>query len=174
MRIDHSAPFTWSTVDALAQSHIVTGLDPTRVGPSAYGMRDSSMEFIQMAIQQAGYAPTTADPAATEQSLAVRIGASTSMAERSELVADAVLAKLASQVLIPVEKLRAMLGRPLAELGMDSIVSAELRAWLWAEVKVEVSFAELLEGGMTVAGMVELIWGRVVEGKGEEDRREGR
>ena len=77
------------------------------------------------------------------------------------VVQSMILHKLSSLVLIPAEKLMTELGRPLSELGMDSIIGAEFRTWAWRELRAELTFVQVLEGGGSLGWLVETVWGCV-------------
>ena len=73
-------------------------------------------------------------------------------------VLSMILHKLSALVLVPVEKLVPSLSRPLSEIGLDSIIGEEFRSWVWRELRVELSFMQLLEGGRSLEWLVETIW----------------
>ncbi|KAI5776208.1 hypothetical protein EDC01DRAFT_763542, partial [Geopyxis carbonaria] len=60
----------------------------------------------------------------------------------AETTEAAIAAKLAALLYVDRNKLEA--DRPLAELGLDSIIAAEFRNWLWKACGVEVGFLELV------------------------------
>lgn len=44
---------------------------------------------------------------------------------------------------------------------MDSMIVADLRNWAWRELKVDVAFMVLLEGSVTLDGLVEMVWSQM-------------
>jgi len=44
---------------------------------------------------------------------------------------------------------------------MDSMIVADLRNWAWRELKVDVAFMMLLEGSLTLNGLVDMVWSQM-------------
>ena len=118
-----------------AQRSIVTGLDATRI--------------------RAGHASWVRDPRLRHVAHAMKRPSSTPEEDHGESVQATLLNKLSRLLLMPVDTLRASLGRPLAELGMDSMVGAEVRGWVWRRWKVDVPLVQMLEGRRSLAWLVE-------------------
>lgn len=60
--------------------------------------------------------------------------------------------------MVSEDKLASYLNRPLSDFEMDSMIVADLRNWAWMELNVDVAFMALLEGSVTLDGLVEMIW----------------
>jgi hypothetical protein len=41
------------------------------------------------------------------------------------------------------------------------MIVADLRNWAWRELKVDVAFMVLLEGKITLNGLVEVVWNQI-------------
>ena len=52
--------------------------------------------------------------------------------------------------------------RDMASYGIDSMISAELRNWLFGTFGLDVSFVELVTRGMAVRGVAERMMGTLV------------
>ncbi|KAI5792026.1 hypothetical protein EDC01DRAFT_630520 [Geopyxis carbonaria] len=67
--------------------------------------------------------------------------------------------KLSTLLLLPEGQFDA--GKSLVEYGMDSMIGSELRAYLYAEFRIDVSFLEISMPTRTIRDMAELIMGRM-------------
>lgn len=66
----------------------------------------------------------------------------TTIEEAAALVCEAVIGKISSLSMIPVEDISE--ARPISEFGMDSLVAVEMRNWLFREMDATVPILELL------------------------------
>lgn len=160
-------PAAWDW-DEWAQAHIVTGMEPGRLSKAAgktLWLEDKRMRNIALAL---GVSDNDTQSTATTstQTAAVLAAAAKQNGELGvkNAMCKMVLQKFSKLVLVPVEKLTASLARPLAEFGMDSMISAEVRTWAWRELKADLPFMSLLESGRRVEGLVNLIWERMDPG----------
>ena len=158
--------------DELDNALIVTGMDPTRIlkpsGRIPDWTRDSRLCHIAYAMggvselpQDSRGADGAVDPTSNKELLALLRTDGTTQDNLQHAVQEMVLQELSSLVLLPVEKLKRSLGRPLSELGMDSIMGSALRGWARKELKADVPFMEVLEGGRALNGLIEMIWSKV-------------
>ncbi|KAI9727214.1 MAG: Type I Iterative PKS [Cirrosporium novae-zelandiae] len=156
-------PSTWGWDDC-ARSHLVAGLDPGRVsfpkvGGKSQWLEDNRLRGVIGAMDGFNDDVQVSATAASQTSAVLAAGAQRAGKEGiKDAVRDLVLQKFSKLVLVPVEKLAASLSRPLSEFGMDSMISAELRSWSWRELKADVPFMGLLEGGRQVEGLVAMVW----------------
>lgn len=58
-------------------------------------------------------------------------------------------------MLLPVHKIDP--GQSLAQYGMDSMISAELKSWAWKEFTIDLPCLGLLEQGLTFEGLTEQV-----------------
>lgn len=63
--------------------------------------------------------------------------------------------RFSSAILMPVDQIDEHKG--LAEFGMDSMIAAEFRTWIWGIFKVDVPFLDLLSKQKSLANLVEFI-----------------
>ncbi|KAG9239333.1 hypothetical protein BJ875DRAFT_491623 [Amylocarpus encephaloides] len=78
----------------------------------------------------------------TTAELHAGLAVATTMAEASELVCLALMKKLAKAMLMELEDLDS--SRPANAYGVDSLVAVEVRAWVFKDVKSDVSVFEIL------------------------------
>ena len=147
-------------LDPLASSHILTGLEPL-------GLKELRKKGFE------GTNPILDDPRAmllaaalngkvgnspSEQNVAIS-SELTSALESSGVLHDAVMGLIAKRfvnlVLIPAAKLDVL--KPLGKYGMDSMLAAEFRTWIYRTFKIDVPFLELLSESVTLRSVVDLI-----------------
>ncbi|MCJ1392471.1 hypothetical protein MMC18_005338 [Xylographa bjoerkii] len=66
----------------------------------------------------------------------------TSLAAATDIICEALVAKLARSMMMPVEDLD--VAKPANSYGVDSLVAVELRNWVFREVKADVSVFDIL------------------------------
>ena len=152
--------------DAESQSHIVTGMEPGKIisGRGRWLWQEDN-RFRNLEVAIAGMQDKREAPGsnASHTTAALLSAAHEEQGEAGVMtcVQDLVVAQFSKLVLVPVEKLVALLGRPLTEFGMDSMVTAELRSWAWRELRAEIPLMALLEGNTTMKGLVDLVWDKM-------------
>ncbi|EAA36364.1 ketoacyl-synt-domain-containing protein [Neurospora crassa] len=152
--------------DELARAHVLTGLEPL-------GLKELRAKGFE------GTSPVLGDPRASllsaaldESTDAASSNAASGMpAEVAEAIAtgasveDAVLKmiskKFSNLVLIPEDKLN--LTKPISEVGVDSMLAAEFRAWIFQAFKVDVPYLTLLSAAATLTLLSELITKKMME-----------
>lgn len=67
-------------------------------------------------------------------------------------------------VLMPFDKIDG--ARPLAKIGMDSMLVAEFRTWFYHAFTVDVPFLRLLDAAATIRSLGEMVEKVVVEARG--------
>ena len=152
------------------RSLIVTGLDPTKLaasmgtGPMERARRNAHLSHIAHAVASFAKPVSSSSDSSSKMNLtsnAQLLSLISTDAEETTIhaaVQSMILHKLSALVLVPVERLMLSLSRPLSEIGLDSIIGSEFRAWAWDELRVELSFMQLLEGGRSLDWLVETIW----------------
>ena len=66
----------------------------------------------------------------------------TGMDTASEIVCEALVAKLAKSMMMPVDDIEQT--RPVSSYGVDSLLAVELRGWIFTELQADVSVFDLL------------------------------
>ncbi|KAH8883107.1 putative polyketide synthase [Thozetella sp. PMI_491] len=127
----------------LARGHIVTGLGSWKEGSLPAFDRPVFSLF-----RRAGQMATAEDAGASQHTGAdatrVRgpLKAARNRKEATQIVCDALVAKISSLGMIPIEDVNP--ARPLAEHGMDSLVAVEMRNWIAREMDATVPVLELM------------------------------
>ena len=73
-------------------------------------------------------------------------------------VKDIVLSQFSKLVLVEITKLQDGLSRPLTDFGMDSMITSEIRAIAWNELGADIPFMKVLEKGLQLGELIDLIW----------------
>ncbi|KAI1078223.1 hypothetical protein F5B20DRAFT_548487 [Whalleya microplaca] len=146
--------------DQLARGHILTGLEPLGLkelrakgfeGTSPV-MGDPRASLLAAAIDDADQGGSAASdnglPAEVAQ--AVKEGAAV-----QEAVLGVVTKKFSNLVLVQADKLDVL--KSINEIGVDSMLAAEFRGWIFQVFKIDVAFLTLLASSTTLTSLSELI-----------------
>lgn len=163
-------PTSLFAFDPLAAAHFINGLDPRRLpGATSMGSKnlwpnDNRLRHILHArdtVQAAGGADGL-NGAGDQQNLTQNVSerlkaASQEGGERavSDLILQLLMERFSKLVLVPMEKMSP--GKALAHYGMDSMISAELRTWIWHEFAADVPFMSLMDQGLTFQGLCDQV-----------------
>jgi hypothetical protein len=158
---------TLSKHDVLSVAHMITGMEPSKLANSGIQpswLNDPRFSEIRAAIDKSTTTKTTdaSDKHATSTTSTLTAALATKDPAATRLALQhLILSHFSKLVMVSVEKLTSLLRRPLADFGMDSMIVADLRNWAWRELKVDVAFMVLLEGSVTLDGLVEMVWSQM-------------
>lgn len=152
-----------TSYDSMAMGHMLTGLEPLALrairakgfeGTSPV-LGDPRAGLLSAALDGEGKAGGGGGGAsmgglAGELAQALEEGFSL-----GEAVLQMTVGKFSSLVLVPREKLD--VGRALSSVGVDSMLAAEFRAWIFSAFKVDVPYLTLLSSSATLTMLSELI-----------------
>ena len=166
-----------------ANSTIVMGLDPSRLAgaPASAAGADTDIDwaldprFSQLrplidaaaggaksassfggGADRGSFAEQIVSTAATSESDGGGYEAAVRMAGKH------VMAKCGSILILPADQFEFEGGRSVGSYGLDSMIGAELRNWLFKELRLNIAFQELLSTELSFRGLAE----KVVEGLG--------
>ncbi|PNY24582.1 LOW QUALITY PROTEIN: Polyketide synthase [Tolypocladium capitatum] len=133
--------------------HVVVGLDPSKLqnamadasADGGFWVEDSRFSHIVHDINSS--ANDTTAPGG--QSILATIKAAGSLDEAVAAVNDHFKGKLARMLMLDADDVDAQSGS-VASYGIDSMVGAELRNWIFKEYKMDVSFQQLLSETLTI------------------------
>jgi NAD(P)-dependent dehydrogenase (short-subunit alcohol dehydrogenase family) len=69
--------------------------------------------------------------------------------------------RFSSLILMPIEHIDD--ARPVAQFGVDSMIAAEFRTWIWGTFKVDVPFLSLMSNTQTLTTLSELVGEKLME-----------
>ncbi|KAM5456327.1 Type I Iterative PKS [Microsporum audouinii] len=148
-----------------ANSAIILGLDPTRLAAAlaaandigwAQGLRFSSLQpLIDTATSgQGGNGTDGASGTCAEQ--AISAAAQGEYDEAISIIATHIIQKCASILVKSVEDFE-LDGPCIGDYGLDSMIGAELRNWLFKQFGLNIAFQDLLATTLTFKGLSELV-----------------
>jgi hypothetical protein len=146
--------------DPYSNAHIITGLETNRfnLAPALETVWLNDRRFQNLAIRN--IPSTTTSAAENSSTITILKGALKSGGQASvkNSVKEIVLNWFSKLLLIPTERLEEGMSMPLADLGMDSMVSSDVRALAWKEFNADVPFLKILEKGLLLEELVDLVW----------------
>lgn len=150
-----------SSWDKLSAAHIITGLEVSRMNLSpaarAIWLSDQRLRNLAKDSPASNVSSAASQDSGTANILSAAFGFGGESAVK-DAVKEIILKEFSKLALVPLERLEQGLARPLADFGMDSMISSELRALAWKEFRAEISFMKVLEKGLLVGEFVDLVW----------------
>ncbi|KAI0025583.1 putative polyketide synthase [Xylariomycetidae sp. FL0641] len=154
----------------VAGDHVVLGVQPRRFGAAirAAGAHvgfdtDPRLGWLARAVAQQGGGGSGSGGGAAE-SILTTIAAAPSPDE-AVAAATAHMARRLGRVLMLEEADVAVAGKSIASHGLDSMIGAEFRNWLFREFGADIPFQQLLAGSLTLTELAKTLCARVREGK---------
>ncbi|KAI5229154.1 ketoacyl-synt-domain-containing protein [Aureobasidium subglaciale] len=149
--------------DPLSVAQIITGLEPGMLAGSAMQsswLADPRFCNIATAIAQISEGSAVSQSDETLDTVTRLRAAAASNNENAVQLAvkDLVLQQFSKLTLVSLDKLTTSLERPMADFGMDSMITAELRSWAWRELAADLPFMKLLKGDMRIGALADLVW----------------
>ncbi|KAI1746913.1 reducing type I polyketide synthase [Xylaria castorea] len=149
--------------------HTIVGMQPRRLGPSMQAANtlgimaeDPRMNYLKAKIEEeiddAGN-QTTVGHVGTHDIIHLTWHAATQQ-QAIEIVSQHVTRRLARLMMIEVDSIEPA-RHSLSSLGIDSMIGAEFRNWIFREFKLDIPFQQLLVGGRTVLELSEVLCNHV-------------
>lgn len=143
--------------DPAAVATIITGLDPTRIirnTSKTFWQRDARLRHFLVALERchasADAAPGPQASARIESDPAAALKEAAQQGGRegvNEKILQLLVERVAGLTMISASEVDPSM--PLAQYGMDSMIGAELRAWLQRKLGVDIPFLVLLDQHLT-------------------------
>ena len=154
-----------SQYDELLHSHLLTGVEFSGVKEQRdlgfdgdnHVLMDPRASLYSAAFARSNQAADTSHSASrNEMPEAVSIAMqSRDRVSLQDTIRGMVAKKVSNLILLPLEKLRP--NQALGDFGIDSMLAAEFRAFLFQSLKVDVPFVTLLDRSATVDSLTQLI-----------------
>lgn len=155
-------------VPAQIMTGLGTGASAEDGGEKRFWFRDPRFSHLRLIDRQAANPlDGGSDDTARLQKVLTDVG---SLAAATDLVRDALAAKLAKSLMMPVEDLDT--GKPVSTFGVDSLVAVEVRNWIFRECKADVSIFDVLSNvpltalAGKIAAKSKLVPAAILEGEG--------
>ncbi|ESZ94274.1 polyketide synthase [Sclerotinia borealis F-4128] len=151
--------------------HCITGLEltPTQNIDNNFWIHDAKFSRLLSAFQSSSSSTGTSSQAASHKNipLLTLLHHSPSFLAAKKVLADALMDKISSVLMIPREEMEE--GKSVTGYGLDSLVAIEIRNWITRECGVGLQVLELLTSGC-LGGLAELVLRRCKVGMwGEEE-----
>ncbi|KAK3342085.1 KR domain-containing protein [Lasiosphaeria hispida] len=138
-----------------APSHVVVGLDPYKLQKavkdaevsSSFWMED--VRFNHMVHDMESSADDSAGGAGGAQSILATVKAAASPAEAIDAVNEHFISKLARMLMLSPDDFDPD-AKSIADYGIDSMIGAELRNWIFKEYRIDIPFQQLLAPSLTI------------------------
>lgn len=139
---------------SIRPDHVVIGLDPAllqkavvdEAATDSFWLEDSRFGHVVHAMNSS---KDTGAAGAGGQSVLAAIKAASSLAEAISVVNEHVINKLARMLMLAVDEVDPEVGS-IASYGVDSMIGAELRNWIFKELRIDMPFQQLLEETLTI------------------------
>lgn len=152
---------TAAAADIAPSDHIVVGLDPSRLQRAinsndagsdmdCFWMADARFSHAAHDIRSNDSAGGAGGPGGSGQSILATIKAAAGPAEAVRAVTEHFVDKLSRMLLLGPDEFEEVDARSIADYGVDSMVGAELRNWIFVEYRMDVPFQQLLGPTLTV------------------------
>ncbi|KAF3923302.1 hypothetical protein ABW21_db0202636 [Orbilia brochopaga] len=146
--LSQSPPISTITSDTgnAAAAHILTGIEPSDNNNPAF--MSPRFSILARAQEQEG----RVNVAAESNGLPAEITkARDSGVDLVKAIANYLAKEFGRMVLLPADKVN--LTKPLDSFGMDSMLAADFRSWLYQTFKIDISYDELLSKTTTLANL---------------------
>ena len=156
--------FSNASYDRLSESHILTGLEPLGLDE----LRKKDFEGTPMTFNDpraallAGLFSTDTSNLSTSNSnglspeLLVAINSSDSA---TSVIIRIIKKRFSNLLLVAMEDLNP--GKPMSSYGIDSMLAAVIRSWVYQTFKVDVDLMALLSQSATIQSLVEIVEGKM-------------
>lgn len=157
--------------DKLAQSHILTGLEPfgiRKMMEQGFDVSNGSMQDPRTVLLSASLDAKEGDNSAAVVSIdaswskglpAPVMKALATEARNCSSLNEAVLAlvrkRFSNLLLMPLEAVDAK--KAIASFGVDSMIAAEYRTWFWTVFKVDIQFLDILSSTNTLQSLTDMV-----------------
>ncbi|CAH0054521.1 unnamed protein product [Clonostachys solani] len=163
-----SPPTSAQPTDSLSYSHILTGLEVTGLqrkhkrGYNGYWefLAGSRFSLLTSSLKRSSGDEATQGPSSQSSTIAEAI-ASKDDATLTDAICKVITKKLSFLILLPVEKLD--IKTALSDFGMDSMLAAELRQYIFGATNVDISFLELMDKKTSVTSLAKSVMAKLQE-----------
>ncbi|KAG9243665.1 hypothetical protein BJ878DRAFT_509631 [Calycina marina] len=149
--------------DPYAGAHVITGFEPGKINFQPFQEkrtlgRDERFNCLLLSSLDARPDPDISLKQSKTTSILTAAKEAGGLEAMEDAVREVMLVYFGKLMLVSVEKLREGLSRPLTDYGMDSMVSSEIRAIAWNEFAVDIHFMQILEKGLRLGELIDMIW----------------
>lgn len=155
MAISQPAPRLDQPVPKMSDSQIILGLEPSELAKAiaasetvdAYWYNDARLRRIRAEVERAAQT-TGAVGQGGDFKKSLKAALAKGVDATVESIAQYVMKRASSILMVPVESFE-MEGESIASYGLDSMIGAELRTWLFKEFGLDMPFQQLLSANLS-------------------------
>ncbi|KAI1474013.1 polyketide synthase [Daldinia eschscholtzii] len=141
--------------------HVVVGLDPSLLGKAKAEAEGDVDVFWAVdprfsTLLHAMESGSKNDVGGGADSILARVKNAATPAEAVAAVEEHFIAKLSRVLMLDLEDFEGE-GRSVASFGIDSMIGAELRNWIFKELGLDIAFQQLLGPSLTIKGFSQLV-----------------
>lgn len=133
--------------------HVIVGMEPARLAKSA-ASTDANIVWLEegrlRTLRAAMKNYTGREAAATSESILARVLTPTNAEDGIKVVESCLVERLSKLLMIDVKEFHAGT-RSISSYGLDSMIGAEFRNWVFREFKTDVPFQQLLASKLTIS-----------------------
>lgn len=147
--------------EAVDFDHVVVGLDPSLLAKAKSEAEGDVDVFWAVdprfsTLLHAMESGSKSDAGGGADSILARVKNAASPAEAVAAVEEHFIAKLSRILMLDLEDFEGE-GRSVASFGIDSMIGAELRNWIFKELGLDIAFQQLLGPSLTIKGFAQLV-----------------
>lgn len=145
--------------------HVIAGLQPSQLAKSINAAKADTFWMLDNRLRSLLAATGTyskMETAAANESIVALINGASSEEDAIDAVVECLIERLSRLLMINAVDIKNV-GKSLANYGLDSMIGAEFRNWIFREFKVNVPFQQLLAGNVTIAKLAADLCGKVRE-----------
>ena len=150
----------WTQATATPADHVIVGLDPSKLKDSlsssdvtdSFWLEDTRFKAIRQSINSSD----SSENGGSGFTILKAIHEADTLQEAINLVAEHFTTKLARLLLLEPDVFEPEV-RPIADYGLDSMIGAELRNWIFKEYALDIPFQQLNGPGLTIVKFAELV-----------------
>ena len=136
-----------------AADHVVGGMDPAKLHKAlsdsgttdSFWMEDTRFTTVLNTLK----AGASSSGAGSSESILAVMKASASPAAAVKVISDHFVEKLSRMLLVDLEEFEPET-KSVGSYGLDSMIGAELRNWIFKEYAIDIPFQQLLAPGLTI------------------------
>ncbi|KAI0505381.1 hypothetical protein F5B22DRAFT_526976 [Xylaria bambusicola] len=168
-RKDSSTSKSVITTNVIAdESQIIMGMEPRELAASAvdentaaYWHEDSRFRHTRAAMERllagTGTSNNSKDSESNSFTGAIKVAASESPEAVVQVVSEHIARRMSSILMIPFDNFELTGQASIASYGLDSMIGAELRTWLFKEFGLDYPFQKLLASTLTFKSLADVV-----------------
>lgn len=153
----------------LVGDHLIVGIQPKRYGPAIQAagsevpwLDNSRFKWLQMAVDsQTGTSGQPSKNHSSSRDIISTIRQAASRDAAVTAVAEHVAERLGRLLMLDNAKMHTT-QRSVASHGLDSMIGAEFRNWIFREFRVDIPFQQLLAGSLTIFELARILCDKVM------------